>query len=113
MGLCARVVGEAVEAVEDFVVVVEMVDVRVLLDLEVEDDEVALVELGGEEVEVLVLEVELEVAVDDTAREETAGRPYNSSLFPLPQYSRALPLQSILQSDRGALVLDSATVLPQ
>ena len=112
MGLCARVVGDAVEAVEDFVVV-EVADVLVLLDGEVEDDDVALVELVVEDAEVLVLEVELEVVVDDTARDEITGRPYSSSLFPLPQYSKALPLQSMLQSDRGALVLDSATVLLQ
>lgn len=115
MGLWARV-GEGVDEVEVLVLDVEDEDLVLDEDVEVRVELAEeLVETLVEVVEVLVLEVGLLVVlvVDDTAREETAATLYNSSLFPLPQYSNGLPLQVMLQSDRGALALDLETELSQ
>lgn len=74
-----------------------------------------LLDVVGGFVVVVGIELLLEPIVDDTTRleAEVAATRYSSNLFPAPQYSTALAAQTILQSDRGALVLDPSIVLPQ
>lgn len=58
----------------------------------------------------LLAEVEVPVGMADVERIDHA---YTSNLFPAPQYSNSLPMQSILQSERLTFVDPWLSVLPQ